>query len=75
MLLMTIFTLKYLWFESPERGYFDQRADKSFFLLSTRLPPHAVQRIPITVRLIIILSKSINAITGTNLHRAGKVWK
>jgi len=49
----------------------DQRykaAYKCFFFESTKLPPHAVQRTPITVRLIMILSKSISVITGMKLH-------
>jgi len=35
--------------------------------LATRLPPQDVQRIPITVRLIVILSKSSSAISWTKM--------
>ena len=37
------------------------------FFLATKLPPQDVQRIPNTVLLIIILSKSNIAISGTKM--------
>jgi hypothetical protein len=43
--------------------------------LATRLPPQDVQRMPITVRLIMILSKSNNAIAGTKMHTQKKLEK
>jgi hypothetical protein len=53
----------------PNEITFTARFRNVFFSLhSTKLPPHAVHRIPITVRLMMILSKSINAITGTKMR-------
>lgn len=43
-----------------------------FFFAITRLPPHDVQRMPNTVRLMMILSKSNNAITEAKMQEQKK---
>jgi len=43
--------------------------------LAFRLPPQDEQRIPMTVRWIMILSRSSNAISGTKMARMEKVLK
>jgi len=46
-----------------------------FFFEMMRLPPQEVQRIPSTVRLIMILSKSNNAIRDTKMQMQKKPVK
>lgn len=45
------------------------------FGLTCRFPPQDKQRIPVTVRLMMILSKSSKAISGTKMDLPGKVVK
>ncbi len=45
------------------------------FFFALRLPPQDEQRIPMTVRLMVILFKSSNVISGTKMAPPGKVFK
>ncbi|MEO8766044.1 MAG: hypothetical protein ABI416_17210 [Ginsengibacter sp.] len=46
----------------PKEIAFNRRPARDFFLATTRLPPQDVQRMPTTVLLMMILSKSSNPI-------------
>jgi hypothetical protein len=59
----------------PKEISFIKRPVMDFFLAITRLPPQEVQRIPSTVRLIMILSKSTNGITGSKIQTQKKTVK
>ena len=59
----------------PKEISFMKRPTFDFFLAITRLPPQDVQRIPRIVRLMMILSKSNNAISGAKMHTLKKLVK
>ena len=59
----------------PREISFIKRPVMDFFLAITRLPPQDVQRIPRIVRLMMILSKSSNAITGVKMQSQKKLVK
>jgi len=59
---------------APKESSFIQVPTTDLFLVTCRLPPQDVQRIPITVRLMMILSKSNSAI-GTQGCQYGKLFQ
>ncbi len=61
-------------FSDPKETIFTRRQMMDLFF-ACRFPPQDKQRIPVTVRLMMILSKSSNAISGTKMDLPGKVVK
>ena len=75
MSLFTIFAFVGFGFEFSKGNEVYTATSNGFFFEIIRLPPQDVQHIPRTVRLIMILSKSNNAITGTKMLMQKKLVK